>query len=262
MFSFDKRLLVPVLRASAGTVVGAVAATAVAVTGATLIGVLPAERWWFELKISTGIAMIVTALIAPLVISKFVSIAQQLHDAKVKLQEQADTDCLTGLLNRRAFKNVANRLIADARQREVPLSLICIDIDHFKSINDNYGHAGGDAMLRATARTIQSVITQMPGDAYAVARMGGEEFSCLALDLPRKEMMVLAESIRLACDALSVVHQGKEIRATVSIGAAIMSHRDGDLDQLMMTADNALYKAKQEGRNKAEYGMFACRSVA
>lgn len=206
--------------------------------------------------------MIVTALIAPIVISKFMNIAQQLRDAKAELQVQADTDYLSGLLNRRAFEEHANALMAEAKQREVPLSLISIDIDHFKSINDNYGHGGGDAMLRATARTIRSVLTQMPEGAYVLARMGGEEFNCLALNLPRKEMMVLAENIRLACDALSVVHQGVEIRATVSIGAAIMSHRDGDLDELMMAADKALYKAKQEGRNKAECGMLERRHVA
>lgn len=262
MFSFDKRLIGPVFRASALTIVGAVVATAIAVTIATVIGLLPAERWWFELKISSGIAMIVTALIAPIVISKFMNIAQQLRDAKAELQEQADTDYLTGLSNRRAFENDANRLIADAKQREVPLSLICIDIDHFKSINDRYGHAGGDTMLRATARTIQSALARLPDGSYSFARMGGEEFSCLALDLPRNDMMALAESMRLACDALSVVHQGREIQATVSIGAAIMSHRDGDLDQLMMAADKALYKAKQEGRNKAEFENLERRSVA
>lgn len=262
MAGFDKRLLRPVARATFVTVLSAVAATAAVVTLATLIGILPRERWWFELKISSGIAMIVTMLIAPIVITKFLSIAQEVRDAKAALQTQANTDYLTGLLNRRGFDEAAGKLIAASAHERVPVALISADIDHFKQINDTYGHTAGDKVIHAMAIAFRSATRSMDPDNYALARMGGEEFSCIVKNLTKQQMMALAEQIRTICNAVTVVEDEEEIKATISVGGSIMSHRDGDLMQLMISADRALYKAKDTGRNKAAYEWAHYRDVA
>ena len=168
----------------------------------------------------------------------------ELEDAR----RDAETDALTGLSNRRAFDQRLAQLAREAISGGQPLALILIDIDHFKSVNDRFGHPVGDALLRRTAGTLNAIL-QPHGRA---ARFGGEEFAVLLPGMPCEEAKALAEKIRQA-----VAHQSFALRTTgtrlgdvtVSLGLAML-RPDEEAADLVERADAALYRAKQEGRNR------------
>ncbi|NPU15618.1 GGDEF domain-containing protein [Bradyrhizobium sp. 83012] len=158
----------------------------------------------------------------------------------------ATTDPLTGLLNRRGFAESCAQLIArEARERR-PVSVLIFDIDHFKSINDRFGHAEGDEVLKLFANVVVNNLrlTDISG------RIGGEEFAAL-LPCSIDEAMVAAERVREAFAAAGVVCEDKPVDTTVSIGVA-GGAAGTDLDVLLAAADTALYKAKRTGRNRVE----------
>ncbi|WP_315779444.1 MULTISPECIES: GGDEF domain-containing protein [unclassified Bradyrhizobium] len=158
----------------------------------------------------------------------------------------ATTDPLTGLLNRRGFAESCAQLIErEARERR-PVSVLIFDIDHFKSINDRFGHAEGDEVLKLFANVVVNNLrlTDLSG------RIGGEEFAAL-LPCSIEEAMVAAERVREAFAASGVVCDDKPVDTTVSIGVA-GGAAGTDLDVLLAAADTALYKAKRTGRNRVE----------
>ena len=159
----------------------------------------------------------------------------------------AMTDPLTGLFNRRAFLEAANRLIARRGRRSQTVSLLALDLDRFKSINDRFGHATGDAALQAFASTIAGNVRA----ADVIGRLGGEEFACI-IPGDASDAGVVAERLRVAFEAAGVVIAGHEIGATVSIGVATAIAPVG-IDGLLSRADAALYRAKHNGRNRIEF---------
>jgi diguanylate cyclase (GGDEF)-like protein len=168
-----------------------------------------------------------------------------LTEASERLAEASRTDELTGLPNRRGFLEASEGALARARRSRLPLSLAIADIDHFKRVNDTWGHAAGDAVLREVAATIRASLRAQD----LVARWGGEEFILLLPDTPAAGAVHVAGSIRVAVAARGVEHGGIEIRVRVSFGVA--EHRQGDdLDSTLARADAALYRAKQEGRDR------------
>ncbi|MGJ5070657.1 diguanylate cyclase [Bradyrhizobium oligotrophicum] len=158
----------------------------------------------------------------------------------------ATTDPLTGLLNRRGFAESCAQLIEREAREQRPVSVLIFDIDHFKSINDRFGHAEGDEVLKIFADVVVNNLrlTDLSG------RIGGEEFAAL-LPCSIEEAMVAAERVREAFAASGVVREDQPVDTTVSIGVA--GGPGGiELDVLLAAADTALYKAKRSGRNRVE----------
>jgi len=162
------------------------------------------------------------------------------------LHNLAARDYLTGALNRRSLEEEAERQWARASRTGDTLAVMMLDIDHFKSINDRYGHPSGDEVLRNFARLAKSLIRS---DDY-FARYGGEEFCILLPSSTEEEVRVLAERLRQSYAAMLMTF-GKEIlQSTVSIGVADSRHAGFQFPSLIAAADKALYHAKQEGRDR------------
>jgi diguanylate cyclase (GGDEF)-like protein len=170
---------------------------------------------------------------------------QQLMQAQGKLERIARTDQLTGLLNRRGFDETATETLAEAGRSQTPAVALMCDIDHFKAINDRFGHEFGDAVLAQLGDVFRSFAER---DGILVARHGGEEFAALMVGTPVDEVVLRAEHLRQMCAAKEITHAGVAIRVTVSIGIA-PSHDETDLAKVMRNADDALYAAKRRGRN-------------
>src|SRR6185369_499559 len=158
----------------------------------------------------------------------------------------AETDELTGLFNTRGFAIAANRLFGQAQRYSRPASVLMIDCDNLKAVNDTHGHDAGSRLLRQIANAVQVELraTDVP------ARYGGDEFIVLLPETPAKGAADVAERIRLAIGARPVSINGQNIFASVSIGFATYPEDGRTLDALAASADRALYRAKQEGRNR------------
>jgi two-component system, cell cycle response regulator len=163
------------------------------------------------------------------------------------LRNMAVRDALTGVFNRRYLLDTMKREVAYALRVRQPLAAVMFDIDHFKKINDNFGHAAGDAVLKALA-------TELPEGlrAYDVfARYGGEEFVILLRGTALDNALIFAERIRKRTEALIVSFEGRQIPVTVSIGVAALDPDQGQHpDALIKEADRYLYEAKRRGRNR------------
>jgi diguanylate cyclase (GGDEF)-like protein len=158
----------------------------------------------------------------------------------------AMTDTMTGLFNRRGFIEAAHQLMARQAKRGEPVSVLMFDLDHFKSINDSFGHAVGDEALRLFASTISC--TMRANDV--IARFGGEEFVAI-LPGAMTEAVAAAERVRLAFEAAGLEVADSRLQATVSVGAAC-GKASADIEMLIGDADAALYRAKLNGRNRVE----------
>jgi diguanylate cyclase (GGDEF)-like protein len=175
---------------------------------------------------------------------------RRLLEASRKLERAANTDALTGVANRRCFDLVLEREWQRARRAAEPLSLVLVDVDHFKRYNDRYGHPAGDACLARIARTLAGSVRRRTD---LLARVGGEEF---AVVLPRTEPEVaaeLAERMRRSLMRLRIPHADSPVapQVTVSLGVAGgVPDRVAPATRLLELGDGALYRAKQSGRNR------------
>lgn len=173
--------------------------------------------------------------------------AEQEREALIRqLEEMAHSDALTGLANRRYFFQIGGRMLKQAKRSGKPVALLALDIDHFKAINDEHGHAGGDEALAVFAGLLQASVREVD----VAARLGGEEFAVLmeATDLVAAE--AVAERIRAGVENLDVEGPQRRFGFTVSIGLAVQAEGEEALDSLMLRADKALYAAKHGGRNR------------
>lgn len=166
-----------------------------------------------------------------------------------ELMRQARQDPLTGIANRRTMWDVGERLVAVALKNRRGLGLLMIDVDHFKAINDRFGHGAGDRLLIAIAQTLADTVRR--GDI--LARIGGEEFLVLLPNSDATEMMMIAERLRAAITALEVpIAEQRPVHCTISIGCSLLE-RDGSCwEDIVGAADRALYRAKHQGRNRVE----------
>ena len=159
------------------------------------------------------------------------------------LQRLALVDELTGLPNRRAFTSSAQRAVATARRAGEDLAVAMVDVDHFKKINDHYGHDEGDRVLRELARTMLDFFRE--GDL--LGRLGGEEFGVVLAgiteDFAQRRLDAFREEVARRCTV-------RQTAVTVSIGFTRVKRASGGLDELLKTADRALYAAKDGGRNR------------
>lgn len=161
-------------------------------------------------------------------------------------RQLAITDELTGLLNRRYIMQRLREELNRAARNSAPLSCLMMDLDHFKVVNDTFGHLTGDRVLRQTAR----ITSECKRVSDVVGRYGGEEFLMLLPETGQKGAMILAERIRNQIEKTAFSDEGKVIRITASVGVATCAHSDGgNPEEIIRTADNALYMAKHRGRN-------------
>jgi diguanylate cyclase (GGDEF)-like protein len=165
------------------------------------------------------------------------------------LHEIATTDFLTGIANRRQFLARAELEIERARRYGHKLSLLMIDIDHFKAINDGFGHPTGDLAIVAVGRHCATACRR----SDLAGRLGGEEFAVLLPSTGMAEAQVVAERLRAGAQALQVAHEGRPVPLRLSIGIACLEAGDGGPDTLLARADQALYAAKNAGRDCVRY---------
>jgi two-component system cell cycle response regulator len=172
--------------------------------------------------------------------------------AEQRLYASAVLDPLTGLHNRRHLDARLKSEFAFANRHGTPLSVLLIDIDHFKKINDTYGHAGGDAALRILADRLQRAVRIED----IVARYGGEEFAVVARGIEGAGAMLLAERIRENVAKIQVAHEDTIISFTISVGVTTMSRERvfDSVASVLKAADDGLYKAKETGRNRSVRG--------
>ncbi|MBU3182079.1 GGDEF domain-containing protein [Clostridium psychrophilum] len=164
-----------------------------------------------------------------------------------RLEHESTIDFLTGLNNVRQFDKYLNASLINVKNKDEHLSILIIDIDFFKKVNDTYGHLAGDSILQQ----LGVVLTKSSRSFDIVSRIGGEEFSVILPDCPSQQAIEVAERLRSAVETNEFIIQDEiKINITISIGAATYPDNVIDLDTLVNSADTALYSAKHSGRNK------------
>lgn len=171
---------------------------------------------------------------------------KQLQVANAELAWMASTDSLTGASNRRHFLQDVELEIGRAKRNGLPVSLLVLDIDHFKLVNDEHGHQAGDNVLKTLVETIMRILR--PHDV--IGRVGGEEFMVLLPDTPHEAAAALAERIRSTAEGMSIQLEDRTLTVTVSIGVAEFGLDGESQDAVFKVADDRLYRAKHEGRNR------------
>lgn len=175
---------------------------------------------------------------------KYVKSSNELYR---RYKNEATKDFLTGLNNARQFDLIFNKSVANAKEKEEKLSCLMVDIDHFKYVNDTYGHAVGDIVLRELAVILKNTCRVFD----AVSRVGGEEFCVLLIDCSKERAIELGKRI---CDEVKKhefeIGDGRKIRITVSVGVSAYPELTNNIEALLKQADDSLYKAKQTGRDK------------
>jgi diguanylate cyclase (GGDEF)-like protein len=189
----------------------------------------------------------------PAAITIFQTMAAQLSNAiaNAKLYQEVEQlailDSLVGIYNRRHWFELTAREFYRAVRYQKPLSLILLDIDHFKQVNDTYGHPLGDEVLRSLSRICEKNIRT----ADLVGRYGGEEFLVVLPETDEVEAVQIAERLRLATEEMRVASKNEDVQVTISLGVAtLVAEIDTNLEQLVKRADEALYQAKNSGRNR------------
>jgi diguanylate cyclase (GGDEF)-like protein len=175
-----------------------------------------------------------------------------------EMHKLAETDVLTGVPNRRAFEQRLAVAARNAAERAAPFGLLVVDIDHFKVVNDGYGHPFGDQALVEVTRRLAACLR--PRDV--LARLGGEEFGILSPGVGPSQLEDVAERCRRAVAAEPVSVDGAAVAITVSIGGACMPDHTGDGEELVRIADRALYQAKDAGRNRVHVGSGGAPQTA
>ncbi len=174
---------------------------------------------------------------------------KELKDINVKLQVLATTDSLTGIKNRRSFFDAAEPMIPYCKRDKKSFGFLMIDIDHFKKINDTYGHSVGDEAIKIIAHTINTIVRK----SDILGRIGGEEFAVALPNTKEDGVLLVANKIRLAIENLIFEDtNGNSIDLRVSVGASMLKQSDEDIDDLRNRADEALYLAKNNGRNQVK----------
>lgn len=197
---------------------------------------------------------IVAAKISPIMrksgtISGFLAIQEDITETR-RLQQQlerlATVDGLTGIYNRSYFLHLFNQELRREERYGMPLCLLVIDLDHFKAINDTYGHQTGDRVLEEFARAVDSTLR----DTDIFGRLGGEEFGVVLLQTDHEGASLLAERLRAAVESMRITCEGDILQVTASIGGTQWERSDSKIEALLNRADSALYAAKKRGRNQ------------
>jgi diguanylate cyclase (GGDEF)-like protein len=173
---------------------------------------------------------------------------EELEQARDRAELLARTDPLTNMLNRRAFFEFGSVEIERSLRYKSPLAVIMIDLDHFKSVNDNYGHAAGDKTLLSVANTLKTMIRNVD----IIGRIGGEEFAVIVPHADLEMAAELAQRLRLGIERVEIIIDNKPIKITACFGVTSINVKNKSLDEALKRADKALYMAKENGRNRVE----------
>lgn len=178
--------------------------------------------------------------------ARSISYFVRMRDSNQRLRHLASHDPLTDLLNAGAYYASCDQMIHFANRHQQAFSVLFVDLDHFKKINDTYGHEAGDIVLKSVATTLQKSVRQ----SDVIGRIGGEEFSILLPDTDTVGAVKLAEHIRLEIERLMHEIGALRIKVTASIGVASCAHHGELMATIQKQADQAIYEAKQQGRNR------------
>lgn len=201
------------------------------------IGQGPLRGWLTFAPFQSAVAMVAIVVLGILMIGE---------RSQRRLRELAMSDQLTGVLNRRGFFESSAAKFAKRSEKSGEIAIALFDIDHFKAINDKYGHPAGDKVIAEFAQ--RATRTIRPGDTFG--RIGGEEFALLLPATTINEARLIVERVRAAFAEMPVLFDKTEITATASAGISIGPVQDTNLDRLISAADSALYAAKRAGRNR------------
>jgi diguanylate cyclase (GGDEF)-like protein len=229
-----------------GTLASVVGAS---ITASTVTGMIPYTQLGYY---AVDIGMVVDAILLMLALADLV---RKNEEARTAAEQNAQTDLLTGLNNRRGFLPVAESLWSLVTRKNRNVCVAMIDIDRFKSINDQYGHAVGDKVLKVIAGELDK--SRRHGDL--LARWGGEEFTLLLPETNEAEALRVAERFRHNIEQLMINDRGRLIQCTISIGVASRHAEHVTLDQAIARADEELYRAKLQGRNQVSLGRMSGR---
>jgi diguanylate cyclase (GGDEF)-like protein len=230
-----------------GTLASAIGAS---ISALTVAGIITYTRLGFY---AVDIGMVVDSMLLMLALA---DLARKNKEARTAAEQTAQTDLLTGLKNRRGFLPAAESLWSLLTRNNRNLCVAMIDIDHFKTINDQYGHAAGDRILIKIASELGKSMRH--GDL--LARWGGEEFTLLLPETDEAEARKVAERFRHNIEQLEVSDRGRIIRCTISVGVASCHSGHATLDHAIAGADDALYQAKLQGRNQVCSGRPSSES--
>ncbi|MDE1163632.1 MAG: GGDEF domain-containing protein [Acidobacteriaceae bacterium] len=205
------------------------------------LGLLPAAS-------SAGLDHLRELGLAATMFTELSFVALYVAEVKMRLHEETRIDVLTGLKNRRAFEELAQRAVETAVARGYALSMLMLDLDHFKTLNDTWGHVVGDRALSL----VGSVLVNTMGDGMLVMRLGGEEFAVLLPEMEMDEAQAVAETLRAAVAKLKLSQDGEEVSVTASLGVSSLQRGEVTWQLMLQRADVALYRAKAAGRNRVE----------
>lgn len=241
-------------------VASVVAVSTIMSIGITLIVTAWAHYSRVDVLVALAIATTVPVCVALPVSHLLIKMMRDLDAARAEALRLANTDPLTGVLNRRRFIELAESALRRAQCDEVPSSLLLLDVDDFKQVNDRGGHDAGDLVLQSVARSVKDALR--PGDI--LARWGGEEFVALLSETAQGEAVQVAFRLR---DAVQIVRAplpktGAQTRVTVSIGVACSENSARSLDELVSLADVAMYAAKRQGKNTVVEKVAAVDPIA
>lgn len=222
-----------------------------AVTGLTMVGFILVnqhlEQPYSSSAVATGVlAMLYLGVAFHAYVDRSISYFKRMRDYNNQLHDMASHDPLTRVLNAGAYYRACDQQIHASQRANQSFAVLFIDLDHFKSINDTYGHAVGDDVLRAVAQTLQGHVRR----SDIVGRIGGEEFSVF---LPNTQVLgaqQLAETLRFAIESIHMQIDGVRIRITASIGVAVKRFEQETMQAIQQHADQAMYEAKRGGRNR------------
>jgi diguanylate cyclase (GGDEF)-like protein len=182
----------------------------------------------------------------PLIIMSITDIEER-KSLENKLRTLAATDALTGAFNRRSFQEQTERALSTCARWRAPLTVVLLDIDHFKQVNDQFGHAAGDEVLIALVRHIQQSTRNMD----VVGRLGGEEFGLVLPNTDSSLGFEIAERLRREVEAMEIYHEDQPLKITISLGMTTLSFTQlaTPLEDVLARVDGYLYEAKSLGRN-------------
>lgn len=222
-----------------------------AVTLLTLVGFLVGNGYldkpYSPSAIATGaLAMLYLGVSFHAYVDRSISYFKRMRDYNTQLQDLASHDPLTRVFNARAYYGACDQQIHASQRANQPFSVLFVDLDHFKSINDNYGHAVGDDVLRTVAQTIRQTVRR----SDITGRIGGEEFSVFLPNTEVRGAEQLAETLRQAIEAVHIEVDGVRLKVTASIGVAAKRFDQETMQAIQQHADEAMYEAKRGGRNR------------
>jgi len=221
------------------------------ITGLTMVGFLVAnghlETPYSPSAMATGVlAMLYLGVSFHAYVDRSMSYFKRMRDYNMQLHDLASHDPLTRVFNAGAYYRACDQQIQASQRANQSFAVLFIDLDHFKSINDTYGHAVGDDVLRAVAQVLQTTVRR----SDIVGRIGGEEFSVFLPNTQLQGAQQLAETLRLAIASIHIEIDGVRLKITASIGVAVKRFEQETMQTIQQHADQAMYEAKRGGRNR------------